>query len=138
MISDLGTAMQRDGVFAEEQTLKDKLLIKQSDNSIIVPNVMMGTPVKEVDHEFFLISVSQFLLDQLRPAQVEQVLDSKALRLPSDEQKERSYERRPQEVHGQERAQEPGREVQLFPTDPLPLPRTGHRRKKGLSRLHLR
>jgi hypothetical protein len=57
MISDVGTAMARDGVFAEDQTLKDKLLIKQSDNNMIVPNVLMGAPVKEVDHEFFLISV---------------------------------------------------------------------------------
>lgn len=58
MISDLGTAMQRDGVFCEDQSLKDKMSIKQSDKELIVPNVLMGgTPQKEVDHEFFLISV---------------------------------------------------------------------------------
>ena len=71
MISDVGTAMQRDGVFSDEQSLKDKMMIRQSDNSMIVPNVLMGTPQKEVDHEFFLISVLSALQDQLRAAEVQ-------------------------------------------------------------------
>lgn len=58
--------MQRDGVFADDQSLKDKMSIRQSDNTMIVPHVLMGTPQKEVDHEFFLISVTSLLLDQLR------------------------------------------------------------------------
>lgn len=59
MISDIGTAMVRDGVFASDQTSKTKMLIKQSDNTILMPNVLMkGTPQAEVEHEFFLISVT--------------------------------------------------------------------------------
>lgn len=57
MISDQGTAMERDGVFKEEQNDKCKMLIAKSDDKRIVPNVLMGTPVTEVDHEFFLIGV---------------------------------------------------------------------------------
>lgn len=58
MISDMGTAMERDGVFTAEQSAKTKMTIRQSDNTILMPNVLMkGTPQAEVDHEFFLISV---------------------------------------------------------------------------------
>lgn len=59
MISDLGTAMYRDGVFAEEQEHQTKMNITQSTKQTIVPNVLMGgTPQKEVEHEFFLIQVN--------------------------------------------------------------------------------
>lgn len=94
MISDAGTAMQRDRVFADDQSLKDKMVIAQSDSKLIVPNVLMGgTPQKEVDYEFFLISVSDLNSDQLWPAKVEQVLDSEELRFPTYEQKRRTNQR---------------------------------------------
>lgn len=80
MISDVGTAMQRDGVFDSDQSLKDKMVIAQSDSKMIVPNVLMGgTPQKEVDYEFFLISVSSLYSDQLWATEVEQVLDPEEL-----------------------------------------------------------
>ena len=73
MISDLGTAMERDGVFTKEQPEKTKLRIRKSDNECIVPNVLMGgTPQVEIDHEFFLISVgsSQFRSTTVSPNQI--------------------------------------------------------------------
>lgn len=59
MISDIGTAMARDGVFSEEQNLKTKMAIRQSDATNLVPNVLIGgSPQAEVDHEFFLVSIN--------------------------------------------------------------------------------
>lgn len=95
MVSDQGTAMQRDGVFADEQNLKTKMAIRQSDKETIVPNVLEGgTPQKEVDTAYFLTGVIYWLiLDCLRSAKIEQVFYIEELRLSCDEQKDCYWQR---------------------------------------------
>lgn len=127
MISDLGTAMERDEVFTREQNEKAKMTIRQSDKEYIVPNVLMqGSPQKEIDHEFFLISVRSADSAQLRPAEIEQVLSAQKRRLPGNEPQARHPASRPQEVYGEERQEAAGRAVREFPAAAVPQPRDGH------------